>query len=801
MDFWVLRMILLIRLTVVRTDPSQYGLPPSCSTFDVDCSMDNSGSTVTGRLMAGGNTGRCFCDPHCSVYQDCCSPSLDPTTVAEERSQEKCIALPYVSENDYTGIYAETTCADSSACPFSANDQLASLPAFSKSSNQTYLNLFCALCNEESYQDLVFGKLDVKCDEEVGEKNILLYFNRETEEGKSDLGDQIRKMCTPSYRIPDGQPATKCLRAVDTCLNGASAADENFCRSYLRPFFWQGTVLYRNLHCAQCAGLNLSLLEINDCLSPMLSLLGDLQSHGGDLSAKDIFDRGFAGYSMTILLDLNLDNGNVVGTQRKCPDGQVFDPWQNLCRPVMCPEGQAYREGSCRKNKPSRAGKTPTKLPVITAGPSRNSSGLNNEELDELQQDHVVHVSVHNHSLYGRENKSTVSQALVNTCPRIDLLPGEYTISGNFLYTIPSQQKFNLSEVMFISEDIVSVCLTDGLTNGQYVDINSDAKIILSVVCYALSILCLLLHFTVYILAGKTRMVPDLTLLSISASIFFGQLFLLLSPIIQQQFLVDSPLCKASAVLLHYFILCIFTWSSVVAYDITKSVMSLEHSSFSSTEYSSFWRYSLFAWSTPAVFVIIGLTMDQVIPYNPFSPAYGQHICWISRRKSLWVLLGAQLACVILANFVLYCITASALWRSHRLRLTLAVSSQVHATPPKERFRLYVKLAMIMGLAWIIGFFSIEIPVFGYVYILANGLQGVYIFAAFSCKRSVFQGVIKQDVFSTLPKRFSSSGSKKSALSHLSSLSAERSRKSSLQVNQIISCRKSIDIHSPPNRC
>ena len=292
-------------------------------------------------------------------------------------------------------------------------------------------------------------------------------------------------------------------------------------------------------------------------------------------------------------------------------------------------------------------------------------------------------------------------------------------------------------------------------------------------------------------------MVPDLTLLSISASIFFGQLLLLLSPVIQQHFLVNSPLCKASAVLLHYSILCIFTWSSVIAYDITKSVSSLEHNSFTHTEYSSFWRYSLFAWLAPAMVVVAGLTMDQLIPSNAFSPAYGQHICWISRRRSLWVLLGAELACVIVANFILYCLTASALWRSHRRRLTLAVSSHVHATPPKEQFRLYVKLAMIMGLAWIIGFFSIEVPAFGYVYIVANGLQGVYIFAAFSCKRSVFQAVMKQRPFRTRSKRFSSAGSKRSELSHISSLSTERSSKSSLQVNYISSRQKTVDFRSP----
>ena len=463
MDVLILKLVFL---TIPAAFADQYGLPYPCEYANIECSMDNTTSAVTQRLMAGGNAGRCFCDGQCVEYKDCCSPSPNSVSSTHKKDPQKCVALPYTPDNSPIGIYVKTTCIDGSKCPFSSNDRLASLPAFSTSSNHSYLNVFCAMCNAENYRDLEFGKVDIQCDLEVDEEliknKVLLYFNTETDEGKSETGEVIRKMCTPSYTLPYGQPVTKCLLVNDTCPNETLSTDVELCQSYLRPL-WQNTILYRNRYCAQCAGVNFESLDDTDCTSPMLSVLSPAVSHDV-LSAKDIFSKGFSGYSMTILLDLDLDNGNVVGTRRKCADGQVFDPWQNLCRPVICPDGQSYRDGSCRQLKPSRASNTPSSTVLIGATPLTNSSQRSEEQMNNLHQDHITHSSKHDHDILSSHNETSVSQALVITCPRIDLFPGEYTISGNFLYVNPSQQKFNLSEVI-IDGDIVSVCLTDGYVN------------------------------------------------------------------------------------------------------------------------------------------------------------------------------------------------------------------------------------------------------------------------------------------------------------------------------------------------
>lgn len=150
----------------------------------------------------------------------------------------------------------------------------------------------------------------------------------------------------------------------------------------------------------------------------------------------------------------------------------------------------------------------------------------------------------------------------------------------------------------------------------QYVKSFSEPEIILSIVCYALSLVCLLVHFVVYILAGKYRLVPDLNMLSISLAIFLVQVFVLVAPLAQRFLLLDSVFCAASGVLLHYCILASFTWSTVIAYDITKSVLSLEHPTFSAITYGHFVRYR----------IILTISITKLIIHRSINQSIGSLI-------------------------------------------------------------------------------------------------------------------------------------------------------------------------------
>lgn len=306
---------------------------------------------------------------------------------------------------------------------------------------------------------------------------------------------------------------------------------------------------------------------------------------------------------------------------------------------------------------------------------------------------------------------------------------------------------------------------------GEFVPSFSDSEIFMSIACFTLSVICLIMHFAIYISAGKYLLVPDLNMLSISLAIFLVHVFFLLAPLAQHY--LSGNLCAITGVLLHFFALSSFTWSFIIAYDITKTVASLEHPSYNSHAYSNFTRYSLFAWLLPALPVVTAVTIDLVYPESEFSPIYGKNICWIGRRKSLWVFFGIPVAAIIAGNLIFYVITAAALWRSHKTRSSLKNVTANKSSQDDIRFGLYLKLAMIMGIAWITGFIAIAAPPMRYVSIATNGLQGVYIFAAFSCKRSVFKAAKKRRRgLGRVLDRLASLGSKQSGSCNTSVTSA-----------------------------
>lgn len=57
----------------------------------------------------------------------------------------------------------------------------------------------------------------------------------------------------------------------------------------------------------------------------------------------------------------------------------------------------------------------------------------------------------------------------------------------------------------------------------------------------------------------------------------------------------------------------------------------------------------------------------------------------------------------------------------------------------RTNYRLYGRLAIMLGLAWTVGFFAdyLDSEVLRYIFIVLNTLQGLFIFISFSCTKKV----------------------------------------------------------------
>lgn len=101
-------------------------------------------------------------------------------------------------------------------------------------------------------------------------------------------------------------------------------------------------------------------------------------------------------------------------------------------------------------------------------------------------------------------------------------------------------------------------------------------------------------------------------------------------------------------------------------------------------------------------------------------------ICWFTSRRSLLLFFAAPVSLVMLLNAVFF--TSSAL---------MIHTSSVTRTD----FRLYLRLAVLMGLTWSVGLLAgfLDTPALWVVFVVLNSLQGLFIFLAFTCTPAVLK--------------------------------------------------------------
>jgi len=156
-----------------------------------------------------------------------------------------------------------------------------------------------------------------------------------------------------------------------------------------------------------------------------------------------------------------------------------------------------------------------------------------------------------------------------------------------------------------------------------------------------------------------------------------------------------------------------------------------------------FMAYSCYSWLMPLVFVAlaIGVDLTNVLP-EEFTPGFGNHNCWFSHRSALLVFFAAPLGAVMVANIILFLCSAKIIYD------TTSDSASYSSCAPRVNFKLYGRLAVIMGLTWIVGLVagyldqvlepdSIMFNLLWYAFIILNALQGLFIFVAFTCTSKV----------------------------------------------------------------
>lgn len=238
-----------------------------------------------------------------------------------------------------------------------------------------------------------------------------------------------------------------------------------------------------------------------------------------------------------------------------------------------------------------------------------------------------------------------------------------------------------------------------------------------------LSLLCLLFTIFFHLAIPELRNLHGKNISCFSFSLFISQLFMFHDFGIKG----NTP-CIGVAVMLQYFWLVVFAWTSVLSFDIARTfhASNLLRQRREQKHGRRFGIYSLVAWGTPLVLVSI----SYFVTYNVFESqtAYSHGVnCFLAFNVAIYA-IGIPFTLSTLFNIVCFGVIIYGL-ESHRRKSTIATSTSTQKRGDRFRCFIYAKLSVLCGLAWVLFFLVHNFgDGFRHVAAIILNFQGILIF-------------------------------------------------------------------------
>ena len=633
--------------------------------FGLDCNKRNS---CNDSPSINSTKMNCACVKSCNVFDDCCgdAPDHDNSLTNDEihriRELVNCLPVSYIAykapiyimmrcPSSYPQGYTRDRCEGfMDALPVNMdnlkNDPYMYIPVTSTTTGILYINVYCALCNDEdvyTFWDVRYVREGDGFDESIFERlTDLTEYLQVFPLDRIDMTHQTEMfhVCKLEYRVTSTCP--------DDWTNDTI---RELCAS-TSLYVYKGTTVYNNIYCAQCNG---RAVDDVTCIDP-LPQLGYMHRPA----------------SLSLLLDFNAGGGQFISGRvgrsipfnaRPCKDGYVWDPFKQHCTYLRCPEGEVF---------------------------------VNNECFAGLEHSPPVAINI-------------------KTCPMIELNFSDFSIDNKKQMLVPVYNKTLAKGEYFLNSTHAFICAPSELFK-PIIKFN-DIQGYLTVVGNIISITCLVMMLVVYCSYTILRNTPGISLMCLACALILAQA--LFSIGIHgndcQEF------CYVVSVGVHFGFLAYFFWMNIVAFDIWNTFRSnlRETSSSVRIKYKRFALYALYAWGTPALIIILSVILDQITANN-VRPDYAVSLCFLNNRRGLFVLLAIPLVLVLILDIIFFVWTATNI---HRVSRSSKLARPNH-TETTQLF-LFIKLAFVMGLTWIMGFIAAatQVEALWYIFILLNSFQ------------------------------------------------------------------------------
>lgn len=703
----------------------------------------------------------CFCDYLCAEYGDCC---LDANAykVDEQTKPDhyKCVHL-----KQFGDLYMRGSCMSgwedleiamlcSSGSPDTnadRSDPMAGLPVTSINSSVTYTNYYCAVCNNDS-TSLQLWQSRLECPTlssyQSRFRNLtmqyvssnLVFNNDNWGLYIDDYGVDVFHACFINPVVPETvlHLVRPCKLMTATCAaNWTDTQVENLCHLYTAVVY-NLEQAYRNPHCAQC---NFVPKKYTLCF------------HGS--FTRFYFGDEFNPSAFSLLFDfMDRSGSNVVGSISACKTGEVLDPFFKKCRNVVCGKtNQEYRFGRCidrdvisypeRENFTTSTTITPVGSKTITTIELLNSTTQSSEEdllvsttfipveVDTVTPSVTTRFPIPSEEFTSLPN-ATTEKTQTLTCERFLLPAEEFTMSANGTVVVEKYRRTYQPQDYEQTEGGILICIIQPET-----DKFSRLMGWVSLAGLGLSCVCLLLHLIAFLIVPDLRNLSGKNLASLCLALLAAYTTFILSVFGEP----GKSECFILAAAMYYFFVSSFCWMNVMAFDIwrTLKLATSELRVSAGGQWSKFIVYSIHGWLFPAAALSILVTLDLVRPdiMPPYYfPTLGERWCWFGQRKALLVFFAAPLATIMLVNLVFFIFSARIIAST-----TQSTAKMTSCSPHQNQFKLYMRLALLMGVTWISGIVAgyLQMEPIWYIFVLLNTLQGVFIFLAFTCTRKVWR--------------------------------------------------------------
>lgn len=645
-----------------------------------------------------------MCDETCTKYGDCCTNS----TYFNDAEQRRAVSsFRCVSVEGQTSIYRKDSCPPSfknteirRQCEKSLDNNMKYpiliTPVTNTKSNVTYGNVYCAICNGEVSppKDLEFWDQGLKCTH-----------------GNHDLPPNCKQDCVQNN-----------LRYNET------------------GGFWQ--VVFNNTlyECQLTAAItDKAKLHVRPCVQTIKTCPAGWKNEGIRNRCE----------SYTLVVYVPPSKGSDIYNSDRTTTNTTETAYRNVhC--AMC-NNIPVQELDCNTTS------TTVLRNVFNAGPSfsallnftRKDSVNGNQPCKKEEQVYDSFFGYCRDILYEYQDFDYSTRSLaIEDCVKTTLSETEFTIVGDKIYVSKYNTWYEPNN--FIRRDrFIEICKENMEVGASHSFIRAKPYFnVITTIGIGISVICLCLHLIVFAIVKELRNLSGKNL----ASMCFALLIAYSSFILSNLF--KDKACFINAIITYYFFLAAFTWMLIMSFDVwrTLRIATKELRVSSGKQWRKFFIYSFCSWAFPAKIVLIALLVD-LCPIGFVSkdlrPHFGQHGCWFGNGPAVLLFFGLPLFLILICNISFFISSAYMIYSTHSM-------TRYSASPNTKRdFRLYARLALIMGLTWTIGIIAsfANSEVLWVLFILMNTSLGLFIFIAFTCRKNVLHALknLKRDSMLNLP--------------------------------------------------